>query len=162
MILLQLPFWDFFKKIWESEFSPLLFDTGDYLVCLSVSLCLVVITAIIGWLIYSSIYGYVDKKRSTKKILFGELVDKKYIGEKYSSGMGTAVIPNTSGSVGIGLVSTSSHSDEKFLFFVKSDKVYKMKVDMQQFYSKKIGEKVRFEVRIGGLSKDEINIELLG
>ena len=37
-----------------------------------------------------------------------------------------------------------------------------MEVDMQQFYGKNVGEKVRFEVTTGGLSKDELDVELVG
>ncbi len=126
------------------------------------SILILLVISITLWLIYNGIYIYFDKRRSTKEILSGELIDKRYIGEQSSSGVGTAVIPNTSGGVGIGLVSTSSHSDEEFLFFVKADKVYKMEVDMQQFYGKNVGEKVRFEVTTGGLSKDELDVELVG
>lgn len=159
MKLLQLPFWDFFKSL---DNYPQYFDKETYWMYVFIAfLCLCVI-GLIGWLIYSGIYGYFDKRSSTKEILSGELVDKRYIGEQSSSGVGTAVIPNTSGGVGIGLFSTSSHSDEEFLFFVKADKVYKMEVDMQQFYGKNVGEKVRFEVTIGGLSKDELDVELVG
>jgi hypothetical protein len=122
--------------------------------CMSLVVILILLViSITLWLIYNGIYIYFDKRRSTKEILSGELIDKRYIGEQSSSGVGTAVIPNTSGGVGIGLVSTSSHSDEEFLFFVKADKVYKMEVDMQQFYGKNVGEKVRFEVTTGGSVK---------
>jgi len=162
MNLLQLPFWNFFKEIWQGEFSSLNFGAGEYWLCVFLAFLILVVIGLIGWLIYSVIYGYFDKRSSTKETLFGELVDKKYIGEQSSSSVGTAVIPNASGGVGIGLVSTSSHSDEEFLFFVKADKVYKMEVDMQQFYGKNVGEKVRFEVTTGGLSKDELNVELVG
>jgi hypothetical protein len=161
MKLLQLPFWNFFKEIWEGEFSQLEFGTGEYWVCILLSVCILAVIGLIGSLIYSGIYGYFDKRSSTKETLSGELVDKRYIGEQSLSGVGTAVIPNTSGGVGIGLVSTSSHSYEEFLFFVKADKVYKMEVDMKQFYSKNVGEKVRFEVTTGGLSKDELDVELV-
>ena len=126
------------------------------------SILILLVISITLWLIYNGIYIYFDKRRSTKEILSGELIDKRYIGEQSSSGVGTAVIPNTSGGVGIGLVSTSSHSDEEFLFFVKADKVYKMEVDMQQFYGKNVNKKVRFEVTTGGLSKDELDVELVG
>lgn len=162
MKLLQLPFWDFFKNIWQGEDKYLEFGTGEYWICILLSVCILAVIGLIGWLIYRGIYGYFDKRSSTKETLSGELVDKRYIGEQYSSGVGTAVIPNTSGGVGIGLVSTSSHRDEEFLFFVKADKVYKMEVDMQQFYGKNVGEKVRFEITTGGLSKDELDVQLVG
>lgn len=159
MKLLQLPFWDFFKSL---DDYPQYFDKETYwLYVILAFLCLCAIGLIV-FLIYSCIYKYFDKRSSTKETLSGELVDKRYIGEQFSSGFGTAVIPNTSGGVGIGLVSTSSHSDEEFLFFVKADKVYKMEVNMQQFYGKNVGEKVMFEVTTGGMSKDELNVELVG
>lgn len=161
MKLLQLPLWDFFKEIWEEQYKYLEFGTGEYWICILLSVLMLVVIGLIGSLIYTGIYGYFDKRSSTKETLSGELVDKRYISEQYSSGVGTAVIPNTSGGVGIGLVSTSTYSDEEFLFFVKVDKIYKIEVDMQQFYGKNVGEKVRFEVTIGGLSKDELDVELV-
>jgi hypothetical protein len=159
MKLLQLPFWNFFKSL---DNYPQFFDNETYWMYVLGSILILLVISITLWLIYNGIYIYFDKRRSTKEILSGELIDKRYIGEQSSSGVGTAVIPNTSGGVGIGLVSTSSHSDEEFLFFVKADKVYKMEVDMQQFYGKNVGEKVRFEVTTGGLSKDELDVELVG
>jgi len=159
MKLLQLPFWDFFKSL---DNYPQYFDKETYWMYAIVSILILLVIGLILWLIYVGIYSYFDCRSSTTETLSGELVDKRYIGEQSSSGVGTAVIPNTSGGVGIGLVSTSSHSDEEFLFFVKADKVYKMEVDMQQFYGKNIGEKVRFEVTTGGLSKDELGVELVG
>lgn len=159
MKLLQLPFWNFFKSL---DNYPQFFDNETYWMYVIGSILILLVISITLWLIYNGIYIYFDKRRSTKEILSGELIDKRYIGEQSSSGVGTAVIPNTSGGVGIGLVSTSSHSDEEFLFFVKADKVYKMEVDMQQFYGKNVGEKVRFEVTTGGLSKDELDVELVG
>ncbi len=159
MKLLQLPFWNFFKSL---DNYPQFFDNETYWMYVLGSILILLVISITLWLIYNGIYIYFDKRRSTKEILSGELIDKRYIGEQSSSGVGTTVIPNTSGGVGIGLVSTSSHSDEEFLFFVKADKVYKMEVDMQQFYGKNVGEKVRFEVTTGGLSKDELDVELVG
>ena len=159
MKLLQLPFWNFFKSL---DNYPQFFDNETYWMYVLGSILILLVISITLWLIYNGIYIYFDKRRSTKEILSGELIDKRYIGEQSSSGVGTAVIPNTSGGVGIGLVSTSSHSDEEFLFFVKADKVYKMEVDMQQFYGKNVGEKVRFEVTTCGLSKDELDVELVG
>lgn len=162
MKLLQLPFWNFFKNIWQGEFSSLDFGVGEYWICVLLALLILLAAGLLIWIIYSVIYDYFDKRSSTKETLSGELVDKRYMGEQSSSGVGTAVIPNTSGGVGIGLVSTSSHNDEEFLFFVKADKVYKIEVDMQQFYGKNVGEKVRFEVTTGGLSKDELDVKLAG
>jgi hypothetical protein len=159
---LQLPFWNFFKELFQGQWKSLDFGVGEYWVCVLLALLILLAAGLIVWIIYLGIYGYFDKRSSTKETLSGELVDKRYIEEQSSSGVGTAVIPNISGGVGIGLVSTSSHSDEEFLFFVKADKVYKMEVDMQQFYDKNVGEKVRFEVTTGALSKDELNIELVG
>lgn len=162
MKLLQLPFWNFFKELWEGEYKYLEFGAGEYWLCIFLFILILSLIGLIVCLIYGGIYDYFDNRSSTKETLSGELVDKRYIGEQSSSGVGTAVIPNTRGGVGIGLVSTNSHSDEEFLFFVKADKVYKMEVDMQQFYDKNVGEKVRFEVTTGGLSKDELDVELVG
>ena len=161
MKILQLPFWNFFKEIWQDEFKYLDFSTGYYLVCVLIFLLTLVLIGIICWLIYAAFYSYFDSRSSTKQTLWGELIDKRYIGEQSSSGTGTAVIPNANGGVGVGLVSTSSHSDEEFLFFVKADKVYKIEVDMQQFYGSNIGEKISFEVTTGGLSKEEIEVQLV-
>jgi hypothetical protein len=140
MKLLQLPFWNFFKELWEGEYKYLKFDTGEYWVCILLSVSILAVIVLIGLLIYSGIYRYFDNRSSTKETLSGELIEKRYIGEKSSSGVG---------------------SDEGFLFFVKADKVYKMEVDMQQFYGKNVGEKARFEVTTGGMSKDELDVELV-
>jgi hypothetical protein len=159
MKLLQMPFWDFFKSL---DNYPQYFDKEIYWLYAVLSILILIVIGLIVWLICGIIYNYFDNRSSTKETLTGGLVDKRYIGEQSSSGVGTAVIPTTSGGVGVGLVSTSSHSDEEFLFFVKADKVYKMEVDMQQFYCKNAGEMVMFEVTTGGLSKEELNVELVG
>lgn len=161
MNLLQLPFWDFFKWIWKDLLSFTIFDTFEYWSCAIILLLILFVIVVFASIIYLAIYDYFDKKSSTKKDLSGILIDKKYIGEQSSSGTGTAIIPNTSGGVGIGIVSTSSHSDEEFLLFVKADKVYKIEVDMQQYYSKNINEKIKFEVTIGGLSHSQLDIQYI-
>jgi hypothetical protein len=99
--------------------------------------------------------------KSKIQTLSGELIDKRYMGEQTTSGTGTAIMPNMSGGVGFGIISGSSHTDEEFLFFIKADKIYKTEVDMQQFYSYKIGDRISFEVKIGGLSKTELSTEIV-
>lgn len=156
MRLLKLPLWDFFKDI---SGYPQYFDTELYWIFAVLSIILFIITFIILWIIYRGIYHYLDKKGSVKETVLGELIDKKYIGEMNYSGSGTAIIPNNSGGIGVGVVSTSSHSDEQFLFFVNSEQVYKLEVDMQSFYKKEIGDEIMFAITVGGLSKKIIKVE---
>lgn len=160
MTLLNLPFWNFYERIFKSEYHYLDFDTTDYWFYVFITLLFLAIIAIIIWMIYSGIYDARDKRKSTKQILVGELIDKKYIGEQSSSGVGTAVLPNTSGGLSVGVISTSSSSEEEFILFIRADKVYKINCDMQTFYSKNIGDKIQFEVTIGGLSHGQLGVEL--
>ena len=132
MKLLQMPFWDLFKSL---DKYPYYFDQKTYWLYVSLTFLSLCGIALISMLIYGFIYKYLDYRSSTKKTLSGKLVDKRYICEQF--GLGTYVI------------------------FVKADNVYKMEVDMQQFYDKNIGEKIMFEVIIGGMSKDELNIEFI-
>ena len=148
--------------MWQSEYKYLPFDNGEYWLCILLSLAILSAAGLIIWLIYGGIYDYFDNRSATIETLTGELIDRRYIGEQTSSGTGTAILPNTNGGVGLGLVSTSSHSDEEFLFFIKADKVYKVEVDMQQFYAYKIGDKIRFELKRGGLSKEELDTAVIG
>lgn len=156
-MILNLPLWDFFKGM---DKYPEYFDTETYWLCVFISLCLLALVGLAIWGIYDVIHARFDIKSSTKTHLTGELVDKRYVGEQSTSGSGTAIVPNSSGGVGVGIVSTSSHSDEEFLFFVKADKIYKIEVDMQQFYNRKIGDKLNIEVTIGGLTKKELEANL--
>lgn len=158
MNFLKLPLWDFLKGF---DDYPQYFDTGTYWLYLFLSVLFLLLAVLTIWFIYHLIYKHIDQKRSTKEAISGELIDKRYVGEQSSSGTGTVVMPNSNGGIGVGVVSTSSHSAEEFLFFVKADQIYKMQVDMQQFYGKAIGDKVRFELIIGGLSKDTLDIELI-
>lgn len=160
MTLLNLPFWSFYEKIYKSDYPYLNFDTSDYWFYVFITLLFLAILAIIIGMIYSGIYDARDKRKSTKQILIGELIDKKYVGEQSSSGVGTAVLPNTSGGVSVGVISTSSSSEEEFILFIRADKVYKINCDMQTFYSKNIGDKIQFEVTIGGLSNEQLDVEL--
>lgn len=137
MKILQLPFWNFLKELFESKFKYLKFDTWDYSVFILLAICALVAIGLIFMFIFHVTYEYFDEKTAIKKILSGELLDKKYISEWYFDGTG-----------------------EDFFFFIKADKVYKIEVDMQQFYSKNIGEKVRFEVTIGVLTGNELDVNL--
>ena len=158
MKYLKLPLWDFFKSI---DDYPRFFDKETYWLYVFITFLCLCAAGLIVLLIYRVVYNYFDKRSSTEEILSGELIDKRYIGEQSSSGTGTAVLPNTSGGMSVGLVSTSSHSDEEFLFFVRVDKIYKTGVDMQQFYKYNIGERIRIKVKTGGLSKEELTTKII-
>lgn len=160
MQLLKLPLYDFYKNLWNGDGYDV-FDVEIYWISVFITLLIVFGVVVLIAAIYNSIYDAIDKKRSTIETLSGVLVDRRYMGEQTTTGSGTVVMPNSNGGVGVGVVSTTSHSDEKFMFFIKADKVYKAEVDMQQFYNFNIGDKVRFEVKIGGLSKEELSIEVL-
>lgn len=123
---------------------------------------LLAVGVILIYAAYEFIYDYVDSKFSSTETLSGELIDKRYKGEESSSGVGTAVVPSANGGVGVGIVSTSSYSPEEFLFFVRADKVYKIEVDMQKFYNKNLGEKLKFELTIGKFSNDILSTNLIG
>jgi hypothetical protein len=110
----ELPLYNFFKSM---DSNPEYFDKADYWLDVLFCFLMFIVVIIIIWFIYYVIYSYFDKRSSTKEILTGTLIDKHYVGEQS----------------GVGVISTSSHSDEEFLFFVQSDKVYKIKCDMQQF-----------------------------
>jgi len=157
MTLLELPFYETFKS-WGKY--PQYFDKTDYWLQVVIILLIALAAAIILAALSAYIYDKIDNNRATKTQHNGLLIDKKYIGEYSTSGTGTAVVPSTNGGVGIGVVSTSSHADEQFIFFVKSDKVYKIPVDMQNFYSLSVGDKIKFNVLIGGLSKKELSAEI--
>jgi len=158
MFQLTLPFYDFFKA---HDSFPDLFTKDDYWFDIFlIFLGLVMLFAII-MLIHTVIYSLIDKKKSTIERKTGELIDKRYNGEQTLHGSGVAVLPSTNGGISVGMGSTSSHQDEEFLFFLKSDKVYKCEVDMQQFYKYKIGDQIGFDVTIGGLTKEELKIKIV-
>lgn len=120
--------------------------------CVEVLLVLMVLAFII-W----SIYSLIDWMNSYTQDLSGKIVDKKYEGEHNSTG--TAIV-NTGNGVGVGV--TSQHEDEQFLLFVDSSgQIYKLDTSMQYYFHCKIGDSVRFKVKIGGLSKDILSSELI-
>ncbi len=143
---------DLIKEIWNSDL---------WLTIPFVGILVIILFGLIGHLIYNGIYDYFDWKKSTKETLSGELIDKRYLGEQYSPGNRIPFVSTINGGVTVGSISTSSYSDEEFLFFVRSDKVYKIEVDMQQFYDKNIGDKIKFEVVTGRFSKEELELNLL-
>jgi len=154
MKLLNLPFWDAFVNF--TGFS----DIGMYwLSVLLLLLCLALIGLIIG-AIYQSIYDSIDEKNPIIKTLKGTLIDKVYIGSQRSTGTGTTLIPNSNGGLGVGIISTTSYSSEQFLFFVEVDRVYKVSVDMQDFYKNEEGDKVDIDIFIGKLSNKIFHIQL--
>ena len=157
MKTLNLPFWDFFKSLSD---APEYFDKTLYWCCFFISILILAFIVVMVYWAYSAIYDSLDRKRSTKEIVTGDLIDKRYVGEQSSTGTGTAILPSSGGGLSVGIVSTSSSSPEEFLLFIKASRVYKIECDMQQFYSVKVGDKVRIEISIGGLSKKEINYKL--
>jgi len=151
-----LPFWDFFKSL---DSYPKYFDTQTYWLYVVMSIAIILLIFVVLWIFFVMAYDLCDHITSTTKRLTGVLVDKKYIGERSSSGIGTVVIPSTNGPV-IGLIPKRSYGAEEFLFFVDADKMYKIPVDMQTFYKKDVGYWTTFEVTIGGLSKEDLRVEL--
>jgi Tfp pilus assembly protein PilE len=115
---------------------------------------IIIVLFILALIIYG-IYSYYDDKLGTNKPLQGILIDKHYKGEEHYSGSGVGIANG-----GIAVVSTSSTSEEEFMLFIRADKVYKIKCDIQQFYQYKIGDNVNFSVRIGRYSKDDLNSTL--
>jgi hypothetical protein len=161
MKLLQLPFWDFFKSLWGEEYQSY-FDNESYWMTAFMIFIAAVLVSLIAWGVYGWVHDMIDNKRSTKEVLEGELIDKVYIGSQSSSGTGTAIIPNTNGGVGIGVVSTSSYSAEQFLFFIKANnRIYKVPVSMEHYYQGEVGIALDFEITIGGLTRNILKIELL-
>lgn len=158
--LLKLPLWDLFEGWFKSEYPSLDFEQSSYWLFMILFIIAVFLVLLLLWISYRGIYDFIDKKKSTTEQLSGILIDKKYIGERNSSGIGSAILPNSSGSVSVGMVSTNSSSPEEFLFFVKSDKIYKVNTNMQTFYEKNIGDTIMLSKCIGGLSKNELTISL--
>jgi hypothetical protein len=161
MMTENLPLYHFFERISHNDYPSLDFDNTMYFCYAAIFLIIIFACLLILWLIYHLVYDKIDSAKANKQILYGELIDKRYMGEQTTSGTGTMIIPNMNGGIGVGIVSGSSHTDEEFLFFIKADKVYKTEVDMQQFYSYKIGDRISFEVKIGGLSREELGTEIL-
>lgn len=155
MTLLNLPFWE---QIRAMEKYPEYFDTKDYWLAVSIIVLMFAMVAIILYMIGSAIYSTIDKKTSSIVLSIGVIVDKKYVGETNTSGTGTAIIPNSSGGVDVGIVSTSQHQDEQWLVFVNDGgDICKIESNMQQFYSLEVGAKATIENKIGGLTHKNIN-----
>lgn len=159
--MLKLPLWDFFKGVHKVLFVDYEFDNDSYWTAVIMFIFCIAVALFIIWLVYHWIYEYVDEKNKFKIWRSGIVIDKKYTGEQHHSGTGTAVMPNTSGGVGIGVTSVSSHTPEKFLFFIKDLSIHKVEVTMEDYYKYEIGSSVHFETWYGGLSKDILNSELI-
>lgn len=147
----------FYNKIFHYRYNEYGDDYGITWMLIVISL-LIVIAVLAGLTMW--VYNIIDKRTSKTLELTGNLIDKKYVGEENHSGTGTALVSTGSG-VGVGLASTSSHEDEKFLFFIQSDKVYKCPVDMQNYYHFNIGDTINFSVLLGGKSGDQLEINLV-
>lgn len=133
------------------------YSESDYWISIWAVFLILCVLSVIVYVIYCLVYNFIDKKASTVRQFNATVIDKKYLGEQTTSGVGTAVLSNG----GVGIVSTSSTTDEEFLLFVKADKVYKVEVDMQQFYQFKLNDTVNISVRVGGLSKEELSTEII-
>jgi hypothetical protein len=155
MTLLNLPFWEQIKAM---DNYPQHFDTTRYWLTVSIIFVMLVVSVFIAGMTISAIYSAIDKKTSSIVLSIGVIVDKKYVGETNTSGIGTAIIPNSSGGVGVGIVSTSQHQDEQWLVFVNDGgEICKIASNMQQFYSLQVGAKATIENKIGGLTHKNIN-----
>jgi hypothetical protein len=155
MTLLNLPFWEQIKAM---EKYPEYFDTKDYWLAVSIIVLMFAMVAIILYMIGSAIYSTIDQRTASTVLSMGTIVDKKYVGETNTSGIGTAIVPNSSGGVGVGIVSTSQHQDEQWLVFVNDGgEICKIASNMQQFYSLEVGAKATIENKIGGLTHKNIN-----
>lgn len=83
----------------------------------------------------------------TDKPFEGIIMDKHYKSEENSTGTGTTI--NSDGNIGI--ITTSSHSDEKFLLIIKTiDGQYKTAESTPEtYYTKKVGDKISGAEHIG-------------
>lgn len=156
----NLPFWDLFAKVANWEHPGVGFDKKTYWLMLFLSVTLLGIAILIGYGIYSLLYGIIDWRRSAYQTLSGIVVGKQFVPEQEFSGTTTTVMPTSGGGIGVGIGSVHSTSEEEFLIFVKADRVYKILVDMQQYFGLKDGDAVRFTIRIGGLSNEALDITL--
>jgi MFS superfamily sulfate permease-like transporter len=155
MTLLNLPFWEQIKAMQD---HPAYFDTKMYWLTVSMLVVLSILVGMILGMIISAIYSAIDQRTASTVLSMGTIIDKKYVGETNTSGTGTAIIPNSSGGVGVGIVSTSQHQDEQWLVFVNDGReICKIESNMQQFYSLEVGAKVTIENKIGGLTHKNIN-----
>lgn len=130
-------------------------DIGEYWAAMFILLLLSVVVCIFVWLMIEIIYDTVDERRASTVQLEGVLLEKEYEGRKVSSGTGVTTI-STAGGMGVGITSTTSTTPEQFLLFIKADKIYKVPVDMQEYFNYEVGQKVKFNVKIGHLSKKEL------
>lgn len=160
MKFLELPFWSFYERIWNGEYHYTTFDNEHYWLCVFLSVILLFVLYLVGWLIYGLIYDLIDNRKSYIVEQTGKLIDKRYVGEQTTQGTGTAVV-STGNGVGVGIVSTSSHKDEEFLFFIQADRIYKIVVDMENFYHFDIGDRIKFEVKVGGISNRELKSNII-
>lgn len=111
---------------------------------------LLLLFAVVLLLIGVGIYAILDSNFSHKETLTGNIIDKKYVGESDSTG--TTVVSTSNGGVGIG--TTHSHEDERFLLFINSNgTIHKVETDMQFFYNCKLKDPIIFYIKIGGFSK---------
>lgn len=138
------------------------FENGDYLVSVTISIGLLTVAILIIYLIIRIVYDWLNAKYGKWAIKNGEIVDKVYTGATRSSGSGVAIMPNTTGATSVGVVSTSSSSPEEFLLFVSCDKeIFKVKVDMHNYYLYDIHTKVGISVLYGRYNKKEVKNRLI-
>lgn len=123
---------------------------------------LLVLAAVITWVIRIEIYDRKDRRLAILVRGEGYVLTKVYVPKQTHISSGT-VITNSSDGPGVGLVSSTSHSNEEFIVFVRtvSGNTLKFFTNMEYFHSLKEGNNVRYERKIGGLSKQVLESYLI-
>lgn len=60
-----------------------------------------------------------------------------------------------------GKIIDRSITDDEYFLIVESDDMYRIEVEMKDYYLHAVNDRVRFEVTTGGISKEVISIKLL-
>lgn len=98
---------------------------------------------IIGLSIFACVFLLVDYFFAKTSILYGIIVDKQYKPEESTTGVGTGIGADGTATT----VVTTSNSDETFIIMAKhsTGKIHTIECEPELYYSKKIGETIKFE-----------------
>jgi hypothetical protein len=110
-------------------------------------------------ILFYGLFSLIDSMTGTKKYFYGTIIDKSHSESTLSTNMAVGV--NTSG--GLSAVPVSSGNPESWSLIIReehTDKVIKLKTTMQVVYDSKIGQRIEFSRKYGGITKKELSTEL--
>lgn len=152
------PLYDIIKQIYtvDRPYAPP-FTVNDYWAYLIFTVLMVITALVIIAILFWGIVLAFDTILATKKIHLGTLIDKQYVGASVSTTTSISV-PISS----IPMKTTSRRSlAEEYLFFVRTDeKVYKVEVQLQQYFAFDIEQRINIEVTTGGIFKEDLRAKL--